>query len=205
MKLAGFDEAYVLNDIKPTTTPAPQQSAGAGAASRKRKAEEPLPDPGPPKKARRIKTARSRKAASATAAKEEKTPAAPEFDLKAGIVRDEVFDNTDKCAQRRGVLEDDGLLTADQVREELGPRIQWKRKTDPGYDPDLLDMIAMCLAEDPDNRPNIAELLNTLKEFVEKRDGNYYKEIELPGLERETNGYLRRLVQTYMYDASVAE
>ncbi|KAK8133608.1 hypothetical protein PG984_005620 [Apiospora sp. TS-2023a] len=184
MKLAGFDESYVQNDVEPRMPPV-------------------LPS------------------RSAAAAKGKEPPPAPEFDLKAGIVKEgysPMFPplGTFNLATQINVLnvgvlmanivlEDDGRLTADEVRQQLGPRDKWNRNTDPGYDPDLLELIAMCIAVDPNNRPTISELLGTLKVYVAERDGRYYVNRKLPGFERETNGYLRRLVQTYMYDASDAE
>lgn len=102
------------------------------------------------------------------------------------------------------ILEDDGLLTADEVREELGPKDEWSKNTDPGYDPELLEMIARCIAEDPSNRPTIAELLRTLEGWIYTKDYAYYRAKQLPWYQRERDEYLKKLVQLYMYDADEA-
>ncbi|KAK8009330.1 hypothetical protein PG991_011881 [Apiospora marii] len=145
---------------------------------------------------------------------------APKFDREAEIVMncyspDFPRSGTSNPATRMNVLnvgtlmaniilEDDGLLSVDQAREQLGPKDQWSKNTDPGYDPELLSLIAMCIAVDPNNRPTIAELLDTLNEWIWTKDLPYYRNMNLPYYQRETNEYLQRLVQTYMFNGEEA-
>lgn len=82
----------------------------------------------------------------------------------------------------------------------MGPRDEWKKTTDPGYDPELLEMIAKYVAVDPRNRPTISELLETLSYWVSQKTAQYYINMRLPEFSRETNEYMERLVQMYIYE-----
>ncbi|KAK8095076.1 hypothetical protein PG997_001761 [Apiospora hydei] len=93
------------------------------------------------------------------------------------------------------ILEDNQLLTADEVRKELGPKGQWSRTTHPGYDPELVELVARCLAVEPNSRPTIQELLDTLRTWLFQKTGTYYA--MKPGDKWETDVALRQLIQRY--------
>ncbi|KAK7947711.1 uncharacterized protein PG986_008597 [Apiospora aurea] len=134
----------------------------------------------------------------------------PEFDQKAQIVRRTRPVGNSNAATRVNVLnvgvlmgniilEDNQLLTADEVRRELGPKEQWSRATHPGYDPELVELVARCLAVEPNSRPTIQELLDTLRTWLFQKTGAYYA--MMPGDKWETDVALRQLIQRCMYDA----
>ncbi|KAK8086445.1 kinase-like domain-containing protein [Apiospora phragmitis] len=135
----------------------------------------------------------------------------PKFDRKAQIVRRTAPKGLSNPATRANVhsigvrmgniILEDNWLQADEVREEMGARDQWARNTHPGYDPQLIELVARCIAVDPNNRPSIYELLDTLKEWSFKKTAEYYSGKQ--GAEIETDEALRELVKQYIFDVAV--
>ncbi|KAK8038466.1 hypothetical protein PG993_006877 [Apiospora rasikravindrae] len=130
----------------------------------------------------------------------------PEFDQRAQIVRRTRPVGKSNPATRANVLnvgvlmgniilEDNQLLNADEVRRELGAKEHWSRTTHPGYDPELVELIARCLAVEPNSRPTIQELLDTLRTWLFQKNGVYYA--GKPGDLYENDAALRQLIKKW--------
>ncbi|KAK6836716.1 hypothetical protein PG987_007211 [Apiospora arundinis] len=133
----------------------------------------------------------------------------PEYDQQAQIVRRTRPRGLGNPATRANVLGigvlmgnmilEDTWLNADEVREQLGARHEWARNTNPGYDPDLIELIARCLAVEPMSRPTIYEIVRDLENWLWYRRAEYYW--EKPGGYMETDEALNQFCQRYMYNA----
>ncbi|KAJ2989059.1 hypothetical protein NUW58_g3660 [Xylaria curta] len=65
----------------------------------------------------------------------------------------------------------------------------------PDLDPELRDLLAYCLAVNPNFRPPLAEVLRICKRKVKKTPDELY-----PGIVRETDPTIRELLQELVYD-----
>lgn len=66
----------------------------------------------------------------------------------------------------------------------------------PTLDSDLRDFMARCMADEPGNRPSLAEMLEIAEAAVRNKTPETFEDSEL-----ETDRAIRDIIQEYIYDA----